>query len=301
MSTTSVTHNGQTDDSPQRQAEMMDQRWPMSVEMRAQIINMALELAGLKRTGPDTVQPIAGPKPRPRIRLAAMRLLASYDRLSIQERKIDLLENPSGERPAPEDDDPPHEISGEVAEKCLTLLNQATFRREQEPPQPPKPKPKPVIPPRPIRQRWPISQAIREQLIREAFGLCGFTVTRQGQLEPIPSIGGTPRRGSKIVLAALRILASFDRLSLEERRVELRFVPPEPRHGSMYGTDPETAAKVHALFEADRAGLKPGMPEWPQWAEPVPDQWWRGPLPEGWERSADSRIPRRVGTAHQAP
>jgi hypothetical protein len=297
----STTQNGQTDDSPQRQAEMMAQRYPISLEMRAQIINMALALAGLERTGSDTVGPIKGPKPRPRIRLAAMRLLASYDRLSIQERKIDLLENPSGERPVPQDDDPPREISGEVAGKCLILLNQATFRREQEPPQPPKPKPKPVIPPRPIRQRWPLSMAIREQLIREAFALCGFTVTPQGGIEPIASPEGeeAPKRSSKIVLAALRILAAFDRLALEERRVELRFQPPEPKNpcGS---TDPETEAKVHALFEADRAGLKPGMPEWPQWAEPVPDQWWRGPLPEGWERPAGSRIPRRVGTAHQA-
>jgi hypothetical protein len=293
MSTQHVPQNDQTDDSPQRQAEMMDQRWPMSLEMRTQIIKSALELAGLERTG-DTVRPIHGPKPAPRIRLAAMRLLASYDRLSIQERKIDLLENPSGERPAPKDDDPPHEVSDEVAEKCLTLLNQATFRPQAEPPQPPKPKPKPVIPPRPIRQRWPLSQVIREQLIREAFGLCGFTVTPQGQLEPIPSMEGTPRRGSRIVLAALRILASFDRLSLEERRVELRFVPPQPYES---GDDPETMAKVHALFEADRAGLKPGMPEWPQWAEPVVDQWWRGPLPEGWERPVRSQSPVRCAPA----
>jgi hypothetical protein len=161
MSTQRVPHNGQTDDSPQRQAEMMDQRWPMSLEMRAQIIKMALALAGLEQTGTDTVRPIEGPKPKPRIRLAAMRILAGYDRLSIQERKIDLLENPSGERPVPKVEDT-HEVSAEVVGKCLTLLNQATFRRQAEPPQPPKPKPKPVIPPRPIRQRWPMSQAIRQ-------------------------------------------------------------------------------------------------------------------------------------------
>jgi hypothetical protein len=273
MSTQRAPENDQTDDSPQRQAEMMDQRWPMSLEMRAHLINMALALAGLERTGPDIVQPIKGPKPSPRIRLAAMRIVASFERLSIQERKIDLLENPTGERPVPKEEDD-YEMSPEVAEKCLTLLNQETFRPKQEPPQPPKPKPKPVIPPRPIRQRWPISQAIRQQLIREAFALCGFMVTSQGQLEPIPSMGGSPRRGSRIVLAALRILASFDRLSLEERRVELRFQPPEPV-GS--GGDPETMAKIHALCEADRAGLKPGMPEWPQWAEPVPVPWLRGP------------------------
>jgi hypothetical protein len=275
MSTTSLPDHGQTDDSPQRQAEMMDQRWPMSLEMRAQIIKMALALAGLEQTGTDTVRPIKGPKPKPRIRLAAMRLLASYDRLSIQERKIDLLENPSGERPVPKDDDPPREISGEVAEKCLVLLNQATFRPQAEPPQPPKPKPKPVIPPRPIRQRWPLTQAIREQLIREAFALCGFRVTPWGGVEPIVAPEGTPKRSSKIVLAALRILAAFDRLALEERRVELRFQPPEPRE--VCSIDPEVAAKIHALFEADLAGLKPGMPEWPQWAEPQPVPWLRGP------------------------
>jgi hypothetical protein len=114
-------------------------------------------------------------------------------------------------------------------------------------------------------------------------------VTPQGQLEPIPSMAGeeAPRRGSRIVLAALRVLASFDRLALEERRVEMRFVPPEPY---VSGDDPETLAKVHALFEADRAGLKPGMPEWPEWAEPVVDQWWRGPLPEGQVRPDRSRI-----------
>jgi hypothetical protein len=146
-----------------------------------------------------------------------------------------------------------------------------------------------VIPPRPIRQRWPITQAIREQLIREAFALCGFRVTPWGGVEPIVASEGTPKRSSKIVLAALRILAAFDRLALEERRVELRFQPPEPKQpcGS---TDPETAAKIHALFEADRAGLKPGMPEWPQWAEPVPVPWLRGPAREGWETPVRSRM-----------
>ena len=106
MSTQRFPDDGQTDDSPEREAEMMAQRWPISLEMRAQIIKSALALAGLEMTGPDTVRPIAGPKPPRRIRLAAMRILAGYDRLSIQERKVDLLEHPSGESPFPRSSTP---------------------------------------------------------------------------------------------------------------------------------------------------------------------------------------------------
>jgi len=77
-----------------------------------------------------TARPIeAVAKEKPRIRLAAMRIIASYDRLSIQERKLDLLENPTGERPVPEvEDEEPDEASNAAAKEALALIAKSRCR-----------------------------------------------------------------------------------------------------------------------------------------------------------------------------
>ena len=245
-----------TDDRQEREAEAMAQRWPISLQMRSQIIKTALELAGLEMTGPNTVRPIEGAaRPKLRIRLAAMRILASYDRLSLQERKVDLLEHPSGEKPVPKVEDT-REMSAAVAEECLVLLYAAKTRPAPEPPPPVVAKPKPVPAPKVIRQRWPIAPAVRGQIITEAFSLCGFAVTPGGQVEPIAPTDEAPQQNPRIVLAALRILASYDRISIEERRVELRFKPAEPEEVFESWIDPETEARIHELMDADDARIK---------------------------------------------
>jgi hypothetical protein len=277
----------ETEESKKREAEMLAQRWPMSLDVRSQIIKTALELAGFEMIEPDKYRPIEGPaRQKPRIRLAAMRIIASYDRLSIQERKMDLLENPSGE-PADEADDDNYEVSPEVAEQALVLLNSATFGSRYRPPAraaAPAPAPEPVPVPareqllrepiawekrtnmvlaaKAIRQRWPMSREVRGQIILAALGLCGCTVTPQGQVVPLPATDETldpegksepkPRPKPRTVLAALRVLAAYDRLSLEDRKVELSVRPAEPSKVFSSPIEPDIAAKIHELYEADR-------------------------------------------------
>src|SRR5205823_1056930 len=88
--------------------------------VRAQIIEQALGLAGVEKSDDGSFIPTQGkPKQPLRIRLAAMRILAGYDRLSVQPRKVDLLENPTGETPVPQEDVlDPREVSSEAARRA---------------------------------------------------------------------------------------------------------------------------------------------------------------------------------------
>ena len=254
--------DGATDDTQERDAEVPPQRWPLSSEVRSALVESALELAGLKSSASGTAVPLeAKPKLTPRIRLAAMRLIASFDRLSIQERKLDLLENPSGEKPKP-----PYvetrEVSSEVATECQSLLaeSDAILRAQRA-------AGIPVIPWKRttdrelaselLRQRWPISKAIRSQIIVEVLSLCGFAVTPLGKVESTTLTDDMPRPSPRTVLAAMRILAAFDRLSLEERWVELRFKRAESPDDDFYpNVVPEIAVRIHELIENDNRRIK---------------------------------------------
>jgi hypothetical protein len=233
------------------ETEALAQRWPLPADARAQLIKKALGLCGLEMTGEGQVQTIPGKlPPTPRVRLGAMRALASFDRLSIQHRKLDLLENPSGEEPVRSKVEP-FPVTPELASKVLEILDSA----------PPPPVPTVVQPVdswkkkadlelahRAIRQRWPISMAVRGQIIVAAFVLCGLAVTTEGQIVEIEPTDDTPPPKPRIVLAALRVLAALDRLSIEERRVELRVKPPKNRRPDPPEMHPETKAKLYELI-----------------------------------------------------
>jgi hypothetical protein len=188
-----------------------------------------------------------------------MRVIASYDRLSLQQRKADLVENPTDEEPVHPLVEPA-EMSPEVATEILTLLANA----------PPAPAAAPaakaaVMQPngkwrkrsdlelarRAFRQRWPLSMAMRGQIIVSALSLCGYAVTCEGQVEPIMPGDDVPSPKHRIVLAALRVLAAYDRLSIEERRIELRVKPSKTKRANRPNVDPETAAKIYELIESD--------------------------------------------------
>jgi hypothetical protein len=244
------------------EAEALAQRWPMSLNVRGVIIETALNLCGLKVTSEGAVKKIEDvPLPKPRIRLGAMRVIASYDRLSLQQRKADLVENPTDEEPVHPLVEPA-EMSPEVATEILTLL-------ENAPPAPaparaPGPKAAVMEPNgkwrkrsdlelarRAFRQRWPLSMAMRGQIIVSALSLCGYAVTCEGQVEPITPSDDVPTPKHRIVLAALRVLAAYDRLSIEERRIELRIKPSKTKRANRPDIDPDTAAKIYELIESD--------------------------------------------------
>ena len=238
------------------EAEALAQRWPMSLDVRSLVIKTALGLCGLKVTEDGAVKPIEGELPKPRIRLGAMRVLASYDRLSLQQRKADLVENPTDEEPVRPLIEP-YDMSPEVATEILKLIPNA-------PPDAAAPKPTVIEPNgkwrkradlelarRAFRQRWQLSMAVRGQIIVSALCLCGFAVKTDGQIEPITPTDDAPPPKHRIVLAALRVLAAYDRLSIEERRIELRVKPSQSNRANRPDVDPEIAAKIYELIESD--------------------------------------------------
>jgi hypothetical protein len=241
------------------EAEALAQRWPMSLDVRGLVIKTALSLCGLEVTSDGAVKKIEGvPLPKPRVRLGAMRVLASYDRLSLQQRKADLLARLGEEepvRPVVE----PRKVSPEVATEALLLLVNAPGAPRFGAPksgmiQPDgrwRRKADLDIARRAFRQRWPISMAIRGQIIVSALSLCGYAVTCEGEVNPIPPSDEVPPTKARIVLAALRVLAAYDRLSIEEQRVELRVKPSKFKRAHRPDIDPETAAKFHELIESD--------------------------------------------------
>jgi hypothetical protein len=97
---------------------------------------------------------------------------------------------------------------------------------------------------------------VRGAIIETAANLCGLAITDLGKIEPIPVTEENPAPKRRIKLGALRVLARFDRLSLEHRRANLiavrlkRKQRPEPVRPDI---DPEIAAKMEALVAEDLA------------------------------------------------
>src|ERR1700730_2322145 len=84
------------------EARVLNQRWPISRNLRSSGISVALRLCGLRITDDGQVQKTAETPEPPRVQLAALRLLASYDKLSIDQRKLDLRQYPpTGVKPLP--------------------------------------------------------------------------------------------------------------------------------------------------------------------------------------------------------
>jgi hypothetical protein len=231
----------------ERETKASAQRWPIPLKLRSYIIGIATRLCGLETTEDGKVQKItAEPPPKPRDKLAAMRIIASLDKLSIDERKADLLENPTGELPrlAPER---PH-VSPDVATKCMLMLADAP----ELPPEPPKsPKEQAAIDlaERIFDSRWAISMELRQALVVGAAELIGAAVSNDGSVEPIAFTEENPAPKRRVMLASLRILARFDRLSIEHRRVEQLY--ERPRRDSRPRIDPEILAAIHDMIQED--------------------------------------------------
>jgi len=202
------------------------QRWPMPFELRGHVIGVALELCGLKTTREGTVERTEGKtRPTPREKLAAMRVIAGYDKVSLEERRAELRDNPTGENPVKFRYERP-EISEEIGTQALMFMIAAGEAKRNSPPPPPPP---PIDPQEQAMSdvvdrvrdaRWPISMEIRYALVTLAAELCGLAISVEGKVERIEPTDEAPGEPPRIKLAALRILMRFDRLSIEHRRVE---------------------------------------------------------------------------------
>jgi hypothetical protein len=212
----------------ERDAQARSERWPMSLDIRNVVVELALELSGLEVNPEGAVTRMVPteekPRPKPRTRLAAMRIIASCDKLSLEQRKIDLVENPSSE-----DDDTiipgdilnslktTSEVMDEVKDlmlnqpKELLKVTMETGRGRE-----------PIAIPRKPHSRWPITRGMRCAIIEQSLELCGYSITGAGKLARIPVTDETPKPKQRIMLGAMRILTQFDRLSIVELKLKQR-------------------------------------------------------------------------------
>ena len=237
------------------ETRVLNHRWPISSGLRSELITAALRLCGLKISDDGQVQPTGEAPEPPRVRLAALRVLASYDKLSIDQRKLDLRQYPpTGEKPLPaECEERRVELSPEVATEIMKIGCEAPLpgkygpgsaRRSAVGPEPP---PERNLRAELVDTRWPIPLNVRAALIETAAGLCGLSST--GAVEETETTEDSPQ-AKRIMLGALRVFARFDRLSLEHRRVELRYrQPASERKGPQF--DAATWARIEALIERE--------------------------------------------------
>jgi hypothetical protein len=248
----------------ERQAKALDQRWPMSVDVRGVVVNLALEMSGLAVNAEGTVTPTVpteeNPRPKPRTRLAAMRILATCDKLALEQSKIDLVENPSsGDDDTITPGDVLHSLkmTSKVGDQVMELiLKEAPWPL---PPRgsPPGPGHEPIFLRRKSRDRWPITSAMRCAVIESALGLCGYSITGEGKLALIPVTEETPKSKPRILLGAMRILTRFDRLSIMEQKLRQRINRfrskgrPRSRANEAPGVTWEMLGRICEMVEED--------------------------------------------------
>jgi hypothetical protein len=218
-------------------ANALADRWPITPQSRAQLVKMALHFCGIDVTGEGTIvamTPTDGsPKADRRTMLSAMRVMASFDRLSIEQQKLDLIASKQEARIAalPQPDPPP--LAPELADKVLKLIEDMTNERNELraqgllPPLVPSQEEWTKTPDLPLgsktlQPRWPLTNEARGAIIATALSLCGFALTTDGTLVPDPESNDGELPNPRIVLGALRVLASYDRIAIEQRKIDLR-------------------------------------------------------------------------------
>jgi hypothetical protein len=212
----------------ERDAQARSERWPMSLDIRNVVVELALELSGLEVNPEGAVTRMVPteekPRPKPRTRLAAMRIIASCDKLSLEQRKIDLVENPSSE-----DDDTI--IPGDILNSLKTtseVIDEVKDLMQNQPKELRKVTMEtgrgrePIAIPRKPHSRWPITRGMRCAIIEQSLELCGYSITGAGKLARIPVTDETPKPKQRIMLGAMRILTQFDRLSIVELKLKQR-------------------------------------------------------------------------------
>jgi hypothetical protein len=229
------------------------ERWGIPPRLRGEIIKVALGICGIETDRDGHVKRTSEePRPKPREKLAAMRVLATYDKISIDEQKLELRGKAGGR------DFDRHEVELDRPEIPEEVVTEALLRLIDEPPPPHKPAPPPenqaeLEMAACVRDaRWPLSVEVRDAVIETAANLCGLAITEQGAVEPIPVTEENPAPKRRTKLGALRVFARFDRLSLEHRRLvfvarQLKRKQGPASAGS--GMEPEVAVRFAELIE----------------------------------------------------
>src|SRR4051812_49941318 len=91
-----------------------------------------------------------------------------------------------------------------------------------------------------IHDRWDMTPQMRSQILAVAI-----------ELGTAKNADGTLRAGNRTALAALRVIATFDRLSLEARRIEAMTAPEEVVYEETPMDPAEAKAFLVGLYEDD--------------------------------------------------
>ena len=268
-----------------REAIARSQRWPVTFGVQGYLVRQALELSGLEYNAEGAVVPIKStkekPLPPPRVRLSAMRILASCDKLVLEQRKLEFQDNPDADA---EEALTPWQVlksmpmSPEVAREALVLVapppppptldDHPSARKPPEPPPAPardeRDLPPAFVLPQTGRDRWPITQDLRGAVVVSTLGVCGQSISPDGKVSPLLKPDGTPqpKPRRRILLSALRLLTRFDGLSLMEQKQNRSIAVAKrkrrmPRGARFQDRDDkpevtwELVAKVCDMVEAD--------------------------------------------------
>jgi hypothetical protein len=251
-------------DNPKRVVQLQRERFPLSPEIRAHLVQIALGFCGLQVKEDGQVAAIfqpEGSRPlNPRNKLAAMRILTSFDRNSLEEQRVEQAMEARGieeDIPMVSDGLPP--LTSAIAEKAMIMIREETNKKQaaeavapplpdwQQPP-PPEPEPEEDDP------RWPITRLMREAILRTALDLCGLRVTPEGIVAPSRVAPPKPR----IALGAMRIVAALDWLSIEQKRIKYLGVSDKLKEKRRHAfvMDPEIERKVNAFLHDELVTLR---------------------------------------------
>ena len=139
------------------------------------------------------------------------------------------------------------------------------------------------------QELWPTSPDLRPHLVQVALGIAGLETQENGQVTKIQAAQGKGRVNQRNKLAAMRILASFDRNALEQQRVELAMEAQGveetvPVVDVLPPLTPEIADQALIMIEEESKKKKAA-----QALEPEPD--WRQPITPPPAEEDDPRWP----------
>jgi hypothetical protein len=239
------------------------ERYSIGTEIRAHLVQLALSFCGLQVKEDGKVAAIAqaqGERPlTSRNKLAAMRILTSFDRNALELQRVEQAMEARGIKEDVEVSDGLPPITAEIAEKAMIMIQEETNKKTAAQALEPEPLPDWQQPPKPEHEpeeddpRWPITRPMREAILGTALELCGIVVTPEGKVQPSRT---TPR--PRIALAGMRIVAALDWLSIEHKRVKYVGVPNKLRDKRRHRhvVDQEIARKVHAFMYDERVKLR---------------------------------------------
>ena len=249
-----------TNKDPELAAKLKQELWPSVPDLRPHLVKVALDICGLQvqEDGQVTnISPAEGKrKVNPRNKLAAMRIVASFDRIALEQQRVEKAMEAQGiEEEVPVVDVLPP-ITPEIADQAMILIEEESKKKKAAQALEPGPDWREPIAPEPVEEerRWPITKPMREAIQASALDLCGLKVTPEGAVE---STGQTPSK-PRIVLGALRVMAMFDLLAVQQKRVKYlgATLKLREKRRHKFVMDQEIARKVHAFIHDERVKLR---------------------------------------------